>query len=363
MNITIVAGARPNFMKIAPIIRELEALPNDRVINYRLIHTGQHYDHKMSGAFFDELNIPKPHNNLQVGSGTQAEQTALVMVRFEKELLDNPTDMVLVVGDVTSTMACTLVAKKLGIKVAHIEAGIRSGDMSMPEEINRIVTDSISDYFFTTTENAGVNLIHSGTKENKIFFVGNTMIDSLLYNLEKLKIPPFWDLLALTTDEFLVITLHRPSNVDDIEKLNSILIEIIKSSDGIKKIFPVHPRTAANIKLNDLNMKDIFFVEPMNYLEFIYLIKNSKGVITDSGGITEETTVLGVPCMTLRDSTERPETVTIGTNELIGSSVKNIGTYLNKMISGNWKKGSIPQLWDGKTAFRIVNNLPSLIKN
>jgi UDP-N-acetylglucosamine 2-epimerase (non-hydrolysing) len=362
MKITIVAGARPNFMKIAPIIRELEALPNKKLINYRLIHTGQHYDHKMSGVFFDELNIPMPHNNLEVGSGTQAEQTASVMVRFEKELFENPTDLVLVVGDVTSTMACTIVAKKLNIKVAHIEAGIRSGDMLMPEEINRIVTDSITDYFFTTSENAGENLIQQGIKENKIFFVGNTMIDTLLHNLKKLKTPTFFVSLALTINEYIVITLHRPNNVDDAEKLSSILIEIIKSSVGVKKIFPVHPRTAEKLSIIGLDMTDIFFVEPMNYLEFIYTIKYSKGVITDSGGITEETTVLGVPCMTLRDSTERPETVTIGTNELIGSSVKNIETYLNKMISGNWKKGSIPQLWDGKTAFRIVNALKSLNK-
>lgn len=360
MNITIVAGARPNFMKIAPIIGEISnARKMGKNMNYRLVHTGQHYDHKMSGTFFEELQIPKPHNNLEVGSGTQAEQTAAIMIGFEKELLQFPPDLVLVVGDVTSTMACTITAKKLNVKVAHVEAGIRSGDMNMPEEINRILTDSICDYFFTTTEQAGDNLKRSGAIPQNIFFVGNTMIDTLLKNISNLKSPDFYQTLN-SNEPYLVLTLHRPNNVDDSSKLASILKEIAMHSKGIKKIFPIHPRTALKLKTVELELDDFFLVEPMNYLEFIYLVKTSKGVITDSGGITEEATVLGIPCMTLRDSTERPETVTIGTNELIGSSTANIAVFLEKMVSGSWKKGAIPQLWDGQAAKRIVSVISSL---
>ncbi len=356
MHITIVAGARPNFMKIAPIIR---AISNRNIgrLSYRLVHTGQHYDHKMSGAFFEQLNIPEPHVNLNAGSGTQAEQTAAMMVGFEKELHNHKTDLVIVVGDVTSTMACTIVAKKLCIPVAHVEAGIRSGDNTMPEEINRMVTDAIADYFFTTTPQASKNLEKSGISSNRIFFVGNTMIDTLLYSLPSLMCPQFLNEIINAKEEYLVITLHRPNNVDDSNKLKEILNAITKNSSGVKKIFPVHPRTAKQIENIGIDIKDILLLEPMTYFEFIYLIKNSRGIITDSGGITEEATVLGIPCMTLRNSTERPETVNIGTNELIGSSPQNIGKYLEIMLSGKWKKGEIPEKWDGKTAERILDAL------
>lgn len=361
MKVTIVAGARPNFMKIAPIIRAIELEKQKRSdISYRLVHTGQHYDYKMSGSFFDELGIPDPDTNLEVGSGSQSEQTAGIMLGFERELITNPPDMVLVVGDVTSTMACTITAKKLNIKVAHVEAGIRSGDMTMPEEVNRLVTDSIADYFFTTTLQAGENLKASGAKLENIFFVGNTMIDTLMYNMGRLKKPFFWDLEALSENPYLVLTLHRPGNVDDPGAMRSILNTIKQNTKNLKVIFPVHPRTAIKIKEIHFDLDNILLVDPMPYLEFIYLVHGSLGVVTDSGGITEETTVLGIPCMTLRDSTERPETIAIGTNELIGSSADNIAIYLQKMIEGRWKKGTIPELWDGQTSERIVQGLLQL---
>lgn len=359
MRITIIAGARPNFMKIAPIIEAIVKAKNGgKNLSYRLVHTGQHYDEKMSQSFFDELQIPKPDINLACGGGSQAEQTAAIMVKFEQELISNPTDIVLVVGDVTSTMACSIVAQKLHTKVAHVEAGIRSGDWTMPEEINRLVTDSITNYFFTTSEIANNNLINSGTKLENIYYVGNTMIDTLLKNLPRLTKPEFFDEFALKNKEFIVLTLHRPANVDEEDKLAYLLNEIVSNSNNLPIIFPVHPRTRKN--LENVNFPNLHLVEPLNYLSFNYLVKNSKAVITDSGGITEETTVLGIPCMTLRDSTERPETCTIGTNELIGTDPKAIKPALDKLFKGDWKKGNIPHLWDGKTAERIVEILENL---
>jgi UDP-N-acetylglucosamine 2-epimerase (non-hydrolysing) len=360
-NITLVAGARPNFMKIAPIIHEIhkaQSLGND--IHYRLVHTGQHYDKKMSGDFFDQLEIPQPHANLESGGGTQAEQTANIMIRFERELSENPTDLVLVVGDVTSTMACAITAQKLRIKVAHVEAGIRSNDWSMPEEINRLVTDSISNYFFTTSEVANANLISSGFKKEKIFFVGNTMIDTLLKNRSRFKKPEIWDELGLKANEYLVMTLHRPANVDEEDKLKDILQEIMNHSRELPLIFPVHPRTAKILDNMGVNHPRLHLIDPQGYLEFNFLVEQAKAVVTDSGGITEETTVMGVPCMTLRDNTERPETITEGTNELIGTNPKAIKPAMEKLFSGNWKQGKIPQLWDGKTAERIVRVLLNL---
>lgn len=353
--ITIIAGARPNFMKIAPIIHAIHnTQKRNENIEYRLIHTGQHYDKKMSGDFFEELNIPEPDANLSSGGGTQAEQTANIMISFEKELLDNPTDLVLVVGDVTSTMACSIVAQKLNTKVAHIEAGIRSNDWSMPEEINRLVTDAITNYFFTTSKEANRNLIKSGVDESSIHFVGNTMIDTLLANIDKLKEPSFFKEKGLKEKKYFVMTLHRPANVDQESQLKQLLDEIIKNTKDYQLIFPVHPRTSKILENLGISDKRLHFVEPLGYLEFNYLVKNSFAVITDSGGITEETTVLGIPCMTLRDNTERPETVTIGTNELIGTNPNAIAPALNKLFDGNWKKGSIPEMWDGKTAERII---------
>lgn len=357
MLIDIIAGARPNFIKIAPIIEAIEAQRKKGVaIDYRLVHTGQHYDKNMSGDFFEQLGIPAPHHNLEAGSGTQAEQTSRIMIGYEKLLLDKPCDLCIVVGDVTSTMACSIAAKKMNnIKVAHVEGGIRSGDWTMPEEINRIVTDAITDYFFTTSEVANNNLRKTGIGEDRIFFVGNTMIDTLYKQMPRFMKPAIWDKYSLREKQYVIMTLHRPANVDNKEKLKEIITEIVHSSQGLPLIFPVHPRTAKMMEALGIEHDNLHTVEPLGYLEFNYLVKNAKVVITDSGGITEEATVMGVPCMTLRDSTERPETCTIGTNELLGTDTKNIAPAFGKLFSGNWKKGSIPELWDGKTAERIVN--------
>ncbi len=361
MRLTLIAGARPNFMKIAPIIHAIEKSDISASIQYRLVHTGQHYDANMSQQFFEQLNIPKPHVNLECGGGSQAEQTANIMVRFEKELLANPADLVLVVGDVTSTMACAIVAKKLHTNVAHVEAGIRSGDITMPEEINRIVTDSITDYFFTTSIIANENLQMSGISRNKIYYVGNTMIDTLLNNMDRLVKPFFWDEAGLKNKDYLVLTLHRPNNVDDESNLNQLLTAVTSSSRKLPIVFPVHPRTRAKLNGIGSSFSNLILVEPLPYLQFNYLVKHAKAVITDSGGITEETTVMGVPCMTLRDSTERPETVSIGTNELVGTDPFAIPPYMDKLFEGSWKKGGIPELWDGHTAERIVAHLEQIL--
>ena len=359
--IDIIAGARPNFMKIGPILRAIKINSKDINLNYRLIHTGQHYDEEMSGSFFKQLDIPKPDCNLGVGSGTQAEQTAQIMIGYEKLLLSSPSDLCLVVGDVTSTMACAITAQKLGIPVAHVEAGIRSGDWSMPEEINRMVTDSITNYFFTTSKFANENLKTAGVSDDRVFFVGNTMIDTLLANEKRFQKPSFWDDYGLVKNEYFVVTMHRPSNVDGEDNLQRIVNEITKLTRGLPIVFPVHPRTAKVLKnLNNFAPK-LYLVKPQPYLEFNYLVQNSKAVITDSGGITEETTVMGVPCITLRDSTERPETVTIGTNELIGTDPGNIKPAFDRLFAGEWKKGSIPEKWDGKAGERIVSHLMELL--
>lgn len=361
MKITLIAGARPNFMKIAPIIHSIQkATHSGQNISFRLVHTGQHYDAKMSDTFFQELNIPHPNANLECGGGTQAEQTAAIMIAFEKELIANPADLVLVVGDVTSTMACSIVAKKLNIKVAHVEAGIRSFDLTMPEEINRMVTDSITDYFFTTSENANQNLRNSGVEDNRIFYVGNVMIDTLLDNISKFKRPSFFDEYDLKERGYIVLTMHRPANVDETEKLKEMMQEIIDNVNGIPILFPIHPRTAKIIEELNLKSSNLKIVEPLGYLEFNYLVQHSKAVVTDSGGITEETTVMGIPCLTLRDNTERPETISIGTNELVGTNPKNIKPALEKLFDGSWKKGGIPNLWDGHTSGRIVDALIKL---
>lgn len=360
--ITLIAGARPNFMKIAPIIHAIHKRQQERKdIDYRLVHTGQHYDKKMSGDFFEQLEIPIPHANLESGGGTQAEQTANIMMRFEKELLENPTDLVLVVGDVTSTMVCAITAQKMHTKVAHVEAGIRSGDWTMPEEINRLVTDSITNYFFTTSEVANSNLKANGIEDERIFFVGNTMIDTLLKQRPRFQKPVIWDDINLKEKEYIVMTLHRPANVDEESKLKDLMDEIIKYSQDLPLIFPVHPRTAKIIANLGIAHPRLYMIEPLSYLEFNYLVERSKVVVTDSGGITEETTVMGIPCMTLRDNTERPETVTLGTNELLGTNPKAIEPAMKKLFAGDWKKGSEIPLWDGKTAERIVENLIELL--
>jgi UDP-N-acetylglucosamine 2-epimerase (non-hydrolysing) len=358
MLITIVAGARPNFVKIAPIIKAINEVQTEHeIIRYRLVHTGQHYDKKMSGDFFDELGIPDPDINLEAGGGTQAEQTAAIMTKFERDLINNKSDVVLVVGDVTSTMACTIVAKKLWLPVVHIEAGIRSGDLTMPEEINRIVTDAICDHFFTTSEGASRNLIACGVSINQIHFVGNTMIDTLLQNMSRMKQPDFWRTNQLKKNDYYLLTLHRPANVDDAAKLQDLLEAILHGTDDCCVVFPVHPRTKQQLEVLQFSDDCLLQTDPLSYLECIYMIKHAKGIITDSGGITEEATVLGIPCMTLRNSTERPETITIGSNVLVGTDPNNLLPFFRILQSGRWKKSSIPPLWDGNASKRIINKL------
>ena len=397
MHITLIAGARPNFMKIAPLIKAIKS-HNESVdegvsgsgekISYRLVHTGQHYDKNMSDTFFEELGIPAPDVNLGCGGGTQAEQTAHIMVAFEKELMAHPTDVVLVVGDVTSTMACSIVAKKLNTKVCHVEAGIRSWDLTMPEEINRMVTDSLADYMFTTSEVANANLLRQGAslqlppegrrEKNpslqgraglgpKFWFVGNVMIDTLLANRARFRKPQIWDKLGLKEKQYIVMTMHRPANVDEETHLKALMEQIITNVRGLPIVFPIHPRTAKifyNLWGDEAQVAQLFpnlhIVEPMGYLEFNYLVERAKAVVTDSGGITEETTVMGVPCITLRDNTERPETCTVGTNELIGTKPEAIKPAMDKLFAGEWKKGAIPELWDGHAAERIINILSTL---
>ena len=397
MLITLIAGARPNFMKIAPLIKAIQkASAEGHNIDYRLVHTGQHYDKNMSDTFFEELGIPMPHVNLGCGGGTQAEQTANIMMAFEKDLMANPTDLVLVVGDVTSTMACSIVAKKLQTKVCHVEAGIRSWDLSMPEEINRMVTDALADYMFTTSEIANKNLVLSGCsledtqvsglsplasslpalpeeqyafKRNvqRVWYVGNVMIDTLLANRARFRRPAVYDTLGLEDKQYIMMTMHRPANVDEQEHLKALMEQIITNVHGLQIIFPIHHRTAKlfyNLWGDEQQLSQLFpnlhIVDPMGYLEFNYLVERAKAVVTDSGGITEETTVMGVPCITLRDNTERPETCTVGTNMLIGTNPQAIKPALDKLFAGEWKQGAIPALWDGHTAERIVDILLSL---
>ncbi|MEP0007276.1 MAG: UDP-N-acetylglucosamine 2-epimerase (non-hydrolyzing) [Balneola sp.] len=361
MLIDIIAGARPNFMKIAPIIQEIEAQKNKgSKIDFRLVHTGQHYDKNMSGSFFEQLDIPVPDINLESGGGTQAEQTASIMVGYEKLLLQKKPNLCLVVGDVTSTMACAITAQKMHVKVGHVEAGIRSGDWKMPEEINRLATDAVTNYFFTTSKGANKNLKKNGVSDEKIFFVGNTMIDTLIKNRSRFRKPKIWEKASLKERNYIVMTLHRPSNVDEEETLKQLMHEIITNSRDLELIFPVHPRTAKVISSLGISHSRLHMIEPLGYLEFNYLVERAKAVITDSGGITEETTVMKIPCMTLRDSTERPETVHIGTNELLGVNPEVIKPALEKLFDGNWKKGEIPELWDGKAAERIVYHIKNM---
>lgn len=379
-------------MKIAALIHAIQAAQKQgKNVQFRLVHTGQHYDKNMSDTFFEELGIPAPDVNLGCGGGTQAEQTAHIMVAFEKELLEHPTDVVLVVGDVTSTMACSIVAKKLNTKVCHVEAGIRSWDLTMPEEINRMVTDSLADYMFTTSEVANRNLVRQGAElvesqkskveseklpedkyayervPQKVWHVGNVMIDTLLANRARFRKPEVWDELGLKEKEFVVMTMHRPANVDEENHLRAMMEQIIDNVHGLPVIFPIHPRTAKlfyGLWGNEAELAKRFpnlhIVEPLGYLEFNYLVERAKAVVTDSGGITEETTVMGVPCITLRDNTERPETCTVGTNELIGTKPEAIKPALDKLFAGEWKKGAIPELWDGHAAERIISILANL---
>jgi len=358
MKITIIAGARPNFIKIAPIINAIKNKQNQGFdVSFRLVHTGQHYDKNLSDTFFEELNIPKPNVNLEVKSGSQAEQTAAIMIAFEKELIQNPCDLVLVVGDVNSAMACSIVSKKCNTKVAHVEAGIRSGDLSMPEEINRMLTDSITDYFFTTSTSASENLLKLGSDPDHIHFVGNVMIDTLYQNLDRIAAPDFWDEHQLNEKNYIILTLHRPGNVDEVSSLIELLHGIDTLVDNKKILFPIHPRTQAILGESEIKFKNIIFVSPQGYLNFMYLIKNSFAVITDSGGISEETTVLGIPCFTMRNNTERPETETVGSNTIVGTSLENLQKVFGEFLKNGARKSGIPELWDGKASERIISIL------
>lgn len=361
MLIDLIAGARPNFIKLAPVVAEIQKRQiENRNLNFRIVHTGQHYDYIMSQTFFDELGIPAPDIHLDTEKGSQAVQTGSIMVKYEKELEKQKPDICIVFGDVNSTMACAITAKKMEVPVAHIEAGIRSGDWSMPEEINRIVTDSICNWFFTTSKLAGENLLKNGASENQIFFVGNTMIDTLLTFRPNFKKPGIYEEAELSDNNYFVLTLHRPNNVDEAHKLAATIKEIVRSSRDKKIIFPAHPRTAQILDNLNIEFDSLIITEPLGYLEFNYLVDHSFAVITDSGGITEEATVMEVPCFTLRDNTERPETITVGTNELIGTDPSKIKPALDKLFEGNSKKGKIPEKWDGKTSKRIVDKLLEL---
>ncbi|MEA5260055.1 UDP-N-acetylglucosamine 2-epimerase (non-hydrolyzing) [Arcicella aquatica] len=355
-----IVGARPNFMKVAPLHRAFEQRPE---IESKIVHTGQHFDAKMSDVFFEQLQMPKPHYFLGVGGGSHTEVTAKTMLEFEKVLLVEKPDLVLVVGDVNATLACTLVAIKSHIPVAHVEAGLRSGDRSMPEELNRILTDSVSEYLFITEQSGVDNLKHEGVPDEKVFFVGNVMIDSLVHYLEKAKQTSVLDDLNLQKDSYAVVTMHRPANVDTPEGLEAILNVIEDTARYKKVVLPIHPRTANNFKKFGLSerleaIEGLVLTEPQGYLEFLQLMQNATIIITDSGGIQEETTFLQIPCLTFRDSTERPITVEIGTNQLLADlNPVTVHEKFLEVLAGKTKKGQIPPLWDGHTSERIADIL------
>jgi UDP-N-acetylglucosamine 2-epimerase (non-hydrolysing) len=358
--IALIAGARPNFMKIAPIIRALRR--SGEGLHYRIIHTGQHYDREMNGVFFEELGIPAPDVCFESGSGSHAKQTARIMLAFERYLAASPTDLVLVVGDVNSTLACAIVAKKQRIPVAHVEAGLRSGDMAMPEEVNRIVTDSITDLFFATEPAAVANLLREGKPRERIFHVGHVMVDNLVYQRDRLAGA---ETAAFATSALIaqyprygVVTLHRPSNVDDAAALRRIAFALRDISQRLPLVFPVHPRTRVNLQKFGIDLgARVVRTPPLSYMEFLNLWKDAAAVLTDSGGLQEETTALGVPCITLRDNTERPVTLTEGTNVLAGTDPARIEQSVAKVLRGEIKAGRRPALWDGRAAERIVQIL------
>ena len=350
-NLLIIAGARPNFMKIAPIIKAILNKP----IEYKLVHTGQHYDINMSQVFFKELGIPSPDINLEVGSSSHAVQTANIMIHFEDVCLQEKPDYVIVVGDVNSTMACTLVAAKMGIKVAHIEAGLRSFDRTMPEEINRIVTDSLADILFTPSKDGDANLIREGIPKSKIKMVGNIMIDTLIANLEKARNKKTHIQLGLKEKDFVYVTLHRPSNVDKKEILSRIMEYLYRLSSFLPVCFPLHPRTRKMLSTHGIPCKsnnNLRFIDPIGYHDSICLAEQARFVLTDSGGLQEETTFFKTPCLTLRPNTERPITITEGSNKL--TDIKCLWSDIEELLNGNTKQGKIPDLWDGHTAERIV---------
>ncbi len=351
-----VVGARPNFMKIAPIQREMSKYSNIKPV---LVHTGQHYDKRMSKLFFNDLQLPEPDIYLGVGSGTHAEQTAKIMTHFEKILNEEKPDLVLVVGDVNSTAACSMVAAKMNTKIAHVEAGLRSFDRTMPEEINRLVTDVLSDLLFVTEKSGLENLKREGIADHKVHFVGHVMIDSLIYFKPKADQSAILDELNLTPGEYGVITLHRPSNVDNKQNFEKLLNAFAQIEQRLPLIFPIHPRSQKMIDQFGLReevekMSNLRLLDPLGYLDFMKLLHNARLVLTDSGGIQEETTFLGIPCITMRENTERPIKVEIGTNVLVGTDTQRIVLEAEKILDGNAKKGQIPELWDGHAAERIV---------
>jgi UDP-N-acetylglucosamine 2-epimerase (non-hydrolysing) len=353
MHILHVVGARPNFMKAAPVLRALGKSP---AVEQTLVHTGQHYDGNMSDVFFSQLEIPAPDVNLGVGSGSHARQTAEIMSRFEPIVLERRPDVVLVYGDVNSTVAAALVCAKLGVRVGHVEAGLRSFDWSMPEEINRVVTDRLADFLFTPSEDGDMNLEREGIPAKKIYRVGNVMIDSLVRLLpaatryQKNGFP----------ERYALVTLHRPSNVDDSQTLKGILESLLEINEKLDVVFPVHPRTRQRVSEFGLKVEKLHILEPLPYIEFLALQCRAVVVITDSGGIQEETTYLGVPCLTLRNNTERPVTVSLGTNIVVGNDGEHLSSELSRIVEGKAKKGTIPPLWDGHAGERIADVLQSL---
>lgn len=363
INVISVVGARPNYMKVAPIHRAFQK--HSSKVNHLICHTGQHYDVNMSDVFFNQLELPQPDFYLGVGSASHAIQTAKIMIEFEKVLLEQNPHLVLVVGDVNSTIACSLVAVKLGIKVAHVEAGLRSFDRTMPEEINRLLTDQISDYLFVTEKSGIENLRREGISHEKIFFVGNTMIDSLTYYMNKIDSAHTYEAFGLKPFEYIVVTLHRPSNVDNPENLKRIFQQFEIIAQKYKIIFPIHPRTKKIIEVNgiDYNYSNILLVDPLGYIEFVNLVKNSLVVLTDSGGIQEETTYLKIPCLTLRNNTERPITVELGTNRLIGIAYEKIASEVFSAINNPKNYSKIPPLWDGRASERIAETIVEKITN
>ena len=362
--IYLVAGARPNFMKIAPIVRALQARA-DR-FEFKIVHTGQHYDREMSDVFFDELGIPKPDYHLEAGGGSHATQTAKIVVAFEEICRQARPDCVLVVGDVNSTLACSIVAKKQLISVAHVEAGLRSGDMRMPEEINRLVTDSISDWFFCTEPSGVDNLLREGKSRDMVFHVGHVMVDNLLCQRDQLDVADKSGMeseaLKKKFARYGVVTLHRPSNVDDEVTLHGIASALREISAKLPLIFPVHPRTRGNLEKFGLDLgPNVLLTKPLSYMEFLNLWKDAALIMTDSGGLQEETTALGIPCLTLRENTERPVTADEGSNVLVGPNPARILEEAAKVLAGQGKQGRRPALWDGKAAERIVAKLDELL--
>ncbi len=364
MKIALVCGTRPNFVKIAPLMRAIRkhnASSEGTPIVPLLVHTGQHYDYQMSRIFFEDLELPEQDIHLGVGSGTHAEQTSRIMIEFEKVLFQEVPNLVVVVGDVNSTLAAALAAAKLQVPVAHVEAGLRSFDRTMPEEINRVLTDAISDYLFTPSSDADDNLKKEGVLQEKIYLVGDIMADSLLHNKVKAEASKALFRLGLERGNYTLLTMHRPSNVDEKGNLLKISRALKEVSQRITIVFPVHPRTRQNIEGFGLSSffenKRILLIEPLGYLDFLKLMIDCKFVMTDSGGIQEETTVLGIPCLTLRNTTERPVTVSQGTNTLVWNDTERIVAEALKILDGKGKKGNCPELWDGKTAERIVNVL------